>query len=290
LTANLFLVGAPRSGTTSLYDYLARHPAVFAPVEKEPHRYDQDVLGSRRAMSDTDYRALYDPATRQRWLLDASALYLYSLQALDAVAGIADSHAIAVLRNPVELIASWHGLLVATGSEPHASLSDALAEAPSNLPFERRYVEIASFSSPVERWRDRLGAGRVHVLLFEELTGPRGDAVRAQLLRELGLDPLELGGFPHLNTHRRPAPVRIDQSRTVRRLARALLPAQVRRRLWWTATSALTPHAERPPMSPELRRRLELELDADVRRLEVLLDVDLRGLWFGSPGGQQPRS
>lgn len=269
-----------------MFEYLARHPAVFAPAEKEPHRYDQDVLGERVSMGDEEYRALYAGATGERWLLDASALYLYSPEALDAVSGIEGAHAVVALRDPVEQIASWHGLMVATGTEPHGSLAEALEAESADVPFTHRYSEIARYAPYVERWLERLGADRVHVVLFEEFTGDRGDDVREQLLRDLGLDPLELGPFPHVNTYRRPAPLGLPRSPGLRRIARALLPVSVRRRVWWTATAALTPHAERPPVAPSLRGRLEQELEEDVRRLEILLGRDLHRLWFG----QQPRS
>ncbi|MGH2933051.1 MAG: hypothetical protein ACRDL2_00850 [Gaiellaceae bacterium] len=260
---------------------------MFAPSEKEPHRYDQDVLGERRAMGDEEYRALYAGAAGKRWLLDASALYLYSPEALDAAAGIDGAHAVIALRNPVEQMASWHGLMVATGTERHGSLAEALEAESADSPFTRRYSEIARYAPYVERWLDRLGADRVHVVLFEEFAPDHGGDARERFLRDLGLDPEELGPFPHLNTYRHPAPLRLSGSAWMRRGVRTLLPARARRQLWWTATIVLTPHGERPPVPPMLRERLERDLDADVRRLGDVLGRDLHALWFGS---QQPRS
>ncbi len=37
LWPNLFIVGAVKSGTTSLYAYLRQHPDIFFPEMKEPH-------------------------------------------------------------------------------------------------------------------------------------------------------------------------------------------------------------------------------------------------------------
>lgn len=279
MTANLFLVGAPRAGTSSLFEYLSRHPAVFGPTEKEPHRFDADVLDGRAPMPDDEYRALYAHATSERWRLDGSALYLYSQSGLDAVSSIDGAHAVASLRDPVELMASWHGLMVATGSEPCTSLEDALAEESPDGPFERRYSEIASYAPYVERWLDRLGPDRVHVVVFEELTGPDGDRVCRGLLSGLGLDAAGLGAFPHLNTYRRPAPIRLTGSAGLVRLARAVVPSPVRRTLWSRTNAALTPHAIRPPVSDELRARLREELGPDVRRLERAIGRDLSVLW-----------
>ena len=38
---NLFLVGAAKAGTTSLYDSLARHPAIYMSPMKEPHFFSR---------------------------------------------------------------------------------------------------------------------------------------------------------------------------------------------------------------------------------------------------------
>ena len=278
-TANLFLAGAPRAGTSSLFEYLSRHPAVFGPTEKEPHHLDADVLDGRAPMPVDEYRALYGGATSERWLLDGSALYLYSQSALDAVSSIDGAHAVVSLRDPVEQMASWHGLMVATGSEPCTSLEAALAAESADGPFERRYSEIADYAPYVERWLDRLGRDRVHVVVFEELTGQDGHRVCGDLLSGLGLDDTGLGPFPHLNTYRRPAPIRLTGSAGLVRVARAVVPGPVRRALWSRTNAALTPHAIRPPVSEALRARLREELGADVRRLEQALGRDLSAVW-----------
>ena len=73
---NFFIVGAQRSGTTSLYFYLRQHPDVFMPSVKEPHffsrvrRTGRSRLRSRLSRvveSETGYLQLfrggaYDPA------------------------------------------------------------------------------------------------------------------------------------------------------------------------------------------------------------------------------------
>ena len=40
---NFFIVGAPRSGTTSLYEYLKEVPAVFMCPVKEPNFFKQSI-------------------------------------------------------------------------------------------------------------------------------------------------------------------------------------------------------------------------------------------------------
>ena len=54
---NLFIVGAPKSGTTSIYNYLKNHPEVFMSPIKEPHFFAKDFIEdefieSQQVMSD----------------------------------------------------------------------------------------------------------------------------------------------------------------------------------------------------------------------------------------------
>ena len=40
---NFFILGAPKSGTTSLYKYLSEHPNIFMSKIKGPHFFSSDV-------------------------------------------------------------------------------------------------------------------------------------------------------------------------------------------------------------------------------------------------------
>jgi hypothetical protein len=39
---NFFIAGAPKCGTTALYQYLRPHPNIFMPEVKEPHFFAKD--------------------------------------------------------------------------------------------------------------------------------------------------------------------------------------------------------------------------------------------------------
>ena len=41
---NFFIVGAPKSGTTSLFHYLEQHPEIFIPSIKEPRYFISDQI------------------------------------------------------------------------------------------------------------------------------------------------------------------------------------------------------------------------------------------------------
>ena len=63
---DIFIAGAPKCGTTTLYDWLAQHPAVFAPDTKEPHHFF-NPYGPK--MERDRYLALYaDARGEEQWM------------------------------------------------------------------------------------------------------------------------------------------------------------------------------------------------------------------------------
>lgn len=47
---NFLIIGAAKSGTTSLYDYLQQHPEVAMSRHKEPHYFSRRVVGKNEAV------------------------------------------------------------------------------------------------------------------------------------------------------------------------------------------------------------------------------------------------
>jgi sulfotransferase family protein len=79
---NLFIVGAPRCGTTSLWSYLKDHPDIFMSAEKELYFFDSD-LWAREAWAPTleQYLANFSAATDERIIGEATPSYLRSKRA-----------------------------------------------------------------------------------------------------------------------------------------------------------------------------------------------------------------
>ena len=57
---NLFIVGAPKCGTTFLYHYLKQHPEIYFPDFKEPHFFGSDLIRKNGAydLSLNNYKSL----------------------------------------------------------------------------------------------------------------------------------------------------------------------------------------------------------------------------------------
>jgi hypothetical protein len=304
---DLFIVGAPKSGTTSVYEWLKTHPDVFMTPVKEPCYYARDLAADKsgnflRYDVDRDrYVALFADAGDATRIGEASTRYLYSN---DAPRLIADEQPnafiVAILRNPIDMIASLHAHKLAGGTEDLPRLEDALvAEADRHAgkripkdsnPHLATYRDRARFGEQLQRWYDVFSRERVHVIVFEELVrDPATHFTRLLQFLEVSPDHQPAAFTAHNPAHgARGGPVRaIGRSRPVQFVAWRLLPkvigdARTRalsRRIGHSKLQRRS--AERAQVSPRLRERLEAELAPDVAKLSELLGRDMAAFWFG---------
>ena len=121
---DFFIVGAPKAGTTSLYDWLAGHPQLYMSPVKEPMYFCPDVQGGLRRLyahpaDEQRYLELFADARPAQSAGEASTRYLVSRMAPGLVHDFTpDARAIAMLRNPVDLVHALHNERVSLGAEP----------------------------------------------------------------------------------------------------------------------------------------------------------------------------
>lgn len=297
-----FIVGAPRCGTTFLYQVLAAHPGVFMPTPKEPHYFSNDLSsgtpGDRNFFiaSEDAYLRLFEPAGAGQVRGEADVLNLFSPAAAARIrAARPDARIVISLRDPVEQIRSFHNVRYRVGREG-LRLAPALEAAPARaagrrLPWKAMnlhmydYRAVARFSEQVERYLAVFPREQLLILLLDEIRTDAA-AVYARTLEHIGAD----AGFPL------PSPQVVNESRGVR--SRALLNVirwppligaakrLVPRRFhpaWRRAVIALgewTTNVEVDAWEdPDLRVRLREEYAPEVERLGRLLGRDLVGQW-----------
>jgi hypothetical protein len=304
-TPNLFLVGAPRCGTTALYTYLRAHPDVFMSPVKEPHYFSTDLFQPPPQIPIADesaYLHLFAGATDETWLGEASPYYFYSAVAPSAIEAFSpDARVVITLRNPADLMYSsyCHGVRAALfhdAQETAPSFERALAEGPARLRGESLpagapaepgrclylcYRELGRLAERVERIMHRFGRDRVHTVVFDDLSSDAPTAYDA-ICRFLDIDPSPRPSFD-LSAAQRAAAVRPRSPRLARLLwrpgrssaaaARMLLPARARS----AVRDMLQRWNDRPPpaMEPSTRRRILDECATDVRRLGELIGRNL---------------
>ena len=85
---NLFIVGAPKCGTTAWVEYLSTHPDVYFSPVKEPLHFCTDFPGFRAYPDRTAYEALFANSGSARVRGEASVMYLFSMAAAKEIAGV----------------------------------------------------------------------------------------------------------------------------------------------------------------------------------------------------------
>lgn len=198
---NLFIVGAPKSGTTSLFHYLGQHPDVHAPTVKEPHFLADDLnwMDGWGIEDESVYKALFEESKKIN--IDASVWYLYSDAARQAIAkNYPEAKVIICLRHPVNFMESmwWH--MYSRGKDTSKTLLEALDKEIAvkegadfrPAPFRKSilYREAASFHDYVERYFNDLGQHRIKVVLLEDIANDLEGTLRS-IYSFLGLNYIE---------------------------------------------------------------------------------------------------
>lgn len=119
LTINkFFIIGAPKCGTTSVWNWLAQHPSIFMTKYKEPHYFNTDMEW-RGITSERDYQNLFSEINKNHSIAgESSVWYLFSKTAVSNIERqFSGAKYIVCLRNPVDMAASLHNQLVFSGIE-----------------------------------------------------------------------------------------------------------------------------------------------------------------------------
>jgi hypothetical protein len=302
---DFFIVGAPKSGTSALDQYLREHPAIFM-APKERHFFASDLSFRARRPSAAEYFSLFPPNGAFERRGDASVWYLYSGRAAEEIhAYNTRAKIIAMLRNPVDMLYSMHSQLLYTGGEDIADFGEALAAegdrregrripAGSGLPFSLAYRQVARYSEQLKRYFGVFGRDQVHVILFDDFQADPPEAYR-RVLKFLEIDSSFNPAFEvvNANKHVRSEIVRgVATSlkrppRPLRRLGRTLIRSRtardrvdrVRSRVTLAVTSAIeranTAVEPRAPMDPRLHATLRREFAPDILSLAELLGRNL---------------
>jgi Sulfotransferase domain len=256
-TPNFFIVGAAKSGTTSLYQYLRQHPDIYMPAElgwKEPSYYC-DTYG---VANYEFYLSLFKDANTQKRIGEASTAYLSSPESARRIYdAVPDAKIIMVLRNPVDRAYSLYKWMFQHGYETISRFEEALEaeihdrkDKPEFMSGKfykgsfSYYWDFLYFSSglyyeQVKRYYHLFPKGQMAVIIFEEFAKDTRQTVRS-LYKFLGVDT---AFDPEIQIHNQGA-------------------------------GAFS------PLTEDTRHVLERKYLEDVARLSKLLKRDLRSIWF----------
>lgn len=291
------MIGAGKSGTTSLDNYLSEHPQIFISPVKEPNFFaylrhreeDFDIPESREHYRESvtkmeDYLQLFDKAKEGQLKGETSNTYLYGQHSIETIREyLPDVKLIAIFRQPAERLYSRYLHLARENLLPTERFEDCLDR--STIWWKRPdLINEGFYYQHLSRFYDNFPKENIRVFLFEDLKKP--EQLFTDLFSFLGVD-----------TEFRPATETVyNQSGFVRnklrnkligpnglmiKSAKAVLPPLVK----WAKS---TPYFEKklnnmraanlvkPKLDPEIKKRLTLEVyKDDIVKLEKLIGRDL---------------
>lgn len=269
---DFLLVGAPRSGTTSLFRHLRRHPALFIPAAKEiPYFTD----ASRLEQGWDAFMATFFAGAGPDQMLGKLTPHYWDRPEVPALIHrqLPDVRLMALLRNPVDRAFSHYRFLVRRGVEPR-SFADAVLD-PTWTKF-RHYVPPGEYGRIVHNYLREFDRDRFLVLFTDQLRR-EPESVLQMVQAHLDLDqPFPTTGLDRRynvgsSTTRLPWLVPLVRRTPLRRLWRAL-PERVREAAGKWYFFEFAPRSEAAPELPaETRRRLVEHYRPDVAHLEELI-------------------
>ena len=227
---DFIIIGAQKSGTTALYDYLTQHPQVLAPVTKEVHYFDR-VEVRRRGIS--YYRSHFWSQSHKDRVAEeiggpvlcgeATGAYIFYPPVARLVSEtFPNVRLIAVLRDPIERALSHyhHNRRHRPEDEPLSFVEavraedervaederklskDALYEAPDLKKYS--YIRRGLYHEQIQRWMEYFDRDQLLVLHSQDLRS-EPDAVLSETFDFLGLgdvqipntEPRHVGSYEH---------------------------------------------------------------------------------------------
>jgi len=180
LNSNFFIiVGAAKSGTTSLFHYLSEHPEIFMTTPKEVNFFSKDEIKNQNLFYDShitenisDYENLFRNHTNEKAIGEGSVSYLfysktpYKIQEL-----IPNAKILILLREPISRGFS-HYLMDYKLGLVNNNYKDIVYKKSTHKNMKlyyQQYVELGLYYSQVKRYLDIFGKEQVKIFLQEDL-------------------------------------------------------------------------------------------------------------------------
>jgi len=172
---NLFIVGAPKAGTTSLYHYLNQVPGIYMSPIKEPNYFSAKTRGEKHTekpiRDKKKYLQLFENVENSKYIGEASPTYLDDPKAPFLIHKINPiSKIIISLRDPVERAYS-HYLMVKELGKTNLIFREQIMKEIAKTPdinSTHLHLHVGFYSKWVNVYLETFGKNQVKILIFEE--------------------------------------------------------------------------------------------------------------------------
>ncbi len=189
---NLFVVGAQKCGTSSLYYYLSQHPDIFMCPVKEPHFFSdvnspfksdyissvkKNEYASKIVKTYEEYCSLFENHKNEKVIGEASPSYLRDELSCNKIYEYnPNSKILVVIRHPVDRLISHYLMNLASGIEELPILSaierdqfNIINKCKDNNVIKHYYVDGGMYYEQISRYYKKFSPKNVKIITSEEL-------------------------------------------------------------------------------------------------------------------------
>jgi hypothetical protein len=286
---NFLIIGAPRSGTTTLYESLKQNPQIFLSPVKEPMFFLLDgepahypgPKNPQGVRGIDQYQSLFQGAKAEKAVGEASPCYLFSPKAtLGIKQRIPDARFIVILRNPVDRAYSHFLFHRMEGTEPLEDFEAAMDAEDERLRMGWFifwcYRGMGYYGRQIERYFSHFPRGQFRFFLMEDLVG-RPQELFKEIFRFLEVDD---GIRVQLPLRYNPAGVPrnrwlhkfLVRPNAVKNLLKPVLSTKVQSFL---LTHFMGRNLTRPPLERDVRKRILAVYREDILKTQDFIQRDL---------------
>ena len=290
---NFFLIGAGKSGTTSLYYYLKQHPQIFMSPVKEPkyfalvgHDLDFRGPGDARIVAQTTttaeaYLELFSGVTDEPVIGEASTIYLNTDDSARRIhEQVPHARLVAVLRHPADRAYSAYMHLRRDGYETLHSFTAALDAEPERIRqgyYYHWYLRTRGYyGRQLQTYFERFPRDHIRIYLYEDFAASPL-RVLSDIFRFLDIDDtFEPDVSAQHNQSGIPRNLAVQKLLTRSHPAKEWLKRFIPERVGHRVISMMQRGViATPGMPPEVRARLTEDYRDDILLLQDLIQRDL---------------
>jgi hypothetical protein len=283
-TRKLFIIGAPKAGTTSLHYYISQHPNILMSKYKETQFFIRDELYLEGL--DFFYNKYFSfEKEKIEYIGESTPAYLANFKVVSERLSESFSHTslffIVILRNPVARAWSNYQHNRSNFSE-HQTFEEALAQefsgGRSNRPIFFQYYAAGLYHSQLQEWIQYFGRDKFLILFYEELSDTNKLFDKIFTFLNLRTD-VSIDSKTTLNVASTPrwgGIYKVLRRLRVGALARSVIPKHLRHEYRIFARNVLQkPVKERNEIPVEIKNRLTEMYRPEIENLEDLTEVHL---------------
>ena len=192
MKVSVFIVGAPKSGTTSLHYYLNNHPEVLMSSLKEPDYFsNKEIMDQKLYYKDpnintlNEYHNLFLDRKDERLLGESSVSYLFYPEVSSRIKKYnKNAKIIIMIRNPIERALSHYLMDFRLGfiGEKFQDIFNLQKGA-----HFQQYFLLGNYYPQIKRYIDKFGKTNVHIIKYSDFKKQSKEEVR-KVFKFIGVD------------------------------------------------------------------------------------------------------